>query len=69
MKLKNIKAKEIIRILQREGFQIKRQTGSHLIMKKDNLTVVVPDHKTIIPIGTLKSIERQSKINLREIIG
>ena len=68
MKLKNIKAREVIRILERGGFQIKRQSGTHVIMRKNERTVVVPIHKAVIPIGTLKSIERQAEVNFRELI-
>jgi len=68
MKLKNIKSKEVVKILQKQGFEILRQSGTHVIMKKSERTVVVPIHKETIPIGTLKSIEKQSGIKFREII-
>ena len=68
MKLKNIKSKEVVKILQRYGFEVKRQTGTHVILRKDKSTIVVPIHRETIPIGTLKSIEKQSGINFREII-
>lgn len=67
MNLKNIKSKEIIKILQKFDFEIKRQSGNHVILKKENKTVVVPIHKETIPIGTLKSIERQSDIKFRDL--
>jgi len=67
MKLRNIKSKEVVKILQQEGFEIRRQSGTHIIMRKNELTVVVPIHKNIIPIGTLKSIEKQAKINFRDL--
>lgn len=68
MRITNIKSKEVVRILQKLGFQIDRQNGTHVIMKKENKTVVVPVHKETIPIGTLKSIERQAGIKFRELI-
>lgn len=68
MKLKNIKSKEVLRILQKQGFEIKRQSGTHVILKKENRTVVVPIHREIMPIGTLKSIEKQAEINFRELL-
>ena len=67
MKLLNIKSREIVKILQKNGFEIKRQSGTHVIMKKENKMVVVPVHKETMPIGTLKSIERQSGIKFREL--
>lgn len=68
MRITNVKSKEVVKILQKQGFQINRQSGTHVIMKKDNKTVVVPVHKETIPIGTLKSIERQAGVKFRELI-
>ena len=68
MKLKNIKSKEVLRILQKQGFEIRRQAGTHVILRKENKTVVVPIHREIMPIGTLKSIEKQSGVDFRELL-
>ncbi len=56
--------KEVIRILQENNWYEKRVRGSHHIFaNKDNSKiVVVPTSKKIIPIGTLKNIEKQSNI-------
>ena len=67
MKLRNIKSKEVIKILQKNGFQVKRQSGTHIILRNNGKLVVVPVHREIIPIGTLKSIEKQSGINFRSL--
>ena len=66
MKLKNIKARDVIKILEKEGFKIKRQSGTHLILKNNGKIVVVPVHHKTIPTGTLKSIEKQSGVDFRE---
>ena len=68
MKLKNVKAREVLKILGDNGFEIKRQTGTHVILRKNERTVVVPIHKAVIPIGTLKSIEKQAGLDFREIL-
>ncbi len=68
MKLKNIKSKEVLKILQKQGFEIKRQSGTHVILRKENKNVVVPVHREVMPIGTLKSIEKQSGVDFREIL-
>ena len=68
MKLKNVKAKDVIRLLENEGFIIQRQSGTHIVLRKNGKTVVVPVHKQVIPIGTLKSIEKQSELNFRKIL-
>jgi len=67
MKLRNIKSKEVVKILQKKGFQVKRQSGTHIILRNNGRLVVVPVHREIIPIGTLKSIEKQSGIDFRNL--
>lgn len=59
-KLRKISGKECVKILcNKFGFKFIRQTGSHMILKKDTpmgkIGTVVPNHKEI-KIGTLKSI-------------
>ena len=49
---RDVNGSEAARALRRAGFESLRQTGSHLIMRKDSRTVVVPQHKPIKP-GTL----------------
>ncbi|MDP2672713.1 MAG: type II toxin-antitoxin system HicA family toxin [Nanoarchaeota archaeon] len=56
MKLRNIKSKEVVKILQKFGFIIDRQSGTHIILKKEEKTAVVPVHRETMSIGTLKSI-------------
>ena len=51
------------RALQRLGFAVQRQTGSHLILRQGSRTVVVPQHKPLKP-GTLKGILDQARFNL-----
>jgi len=59
-------AKEVLKILKKNGFELKSQKGSHKKFVKDDKTVIVPDHgKDEIPIGTLKNIERQSGLKFR----
>jgi predicted RNA binding protein YcfA (HicA-like mRNA interferase family) len=47
----------VVRALKKAGFSVKRQKGSHIILRRDSpfAQVVVPDHKSI-DTGTLASI-------------
>ena len=58
MKIRNVKSKEVVKILKKDGFEIRRQSGTHIILKKNEEMVVVPVHRETMPIGTLKSIEK-----------
>ncbi len=58
-------AKQVIEQLRNAGFIEINQTGSHLKLfnKETRRTAIVPIHSSkIIPIGTLKAIEKQSGI-------
>ncbi|KKT21833.1 hypothetical protein A3B05_02175 [Candidatus Giovannonibacteria bacterium RIFCSPLOWO2_01_FULL_43_160] len=54
----------IIKVLRRKGFVFVSQKGSHMKFQKASLplTVIVPANRKEIPIGTFRSILRQSKL-------
>ena len=64
-----LSAREVCRVLEKHGFLIVRQKGSHIILRKQlsdrRITVPVPDHPEIAK-GTLKSIIDQSEIDKSE---
>jgi predicted RNA binding protein YcfA (HicA-like mRNA interferase family) len=58
-------AKEIVKQLKNGGFVEVSQTGSHLKLynSETRRTAIVPIHQgKILPIGTMKAIEKQSGI-------
>ena len=58
-------AKDIIKKLQAQGWQVLRQEGSHVRLGKDSDRTSVPLHGTRdVKPGTLASIERQTGIKL-----
>jgi predicted RNA binding protein YcfA (HicA-like mRNA interferase family) len=62
---KLLSSRQVIRILEINGFVFISQKGSHLKFRKygiKNKTVIVPADKKEIPIGTLYSIIRQSSL-------
>ena len=64
-KLPVLSGKEIIKALERADFKIIRQKGSHILLKKGDLTPVVPAHREVKK-GTLLSILRQAKLTREE---
>ncbi|PYS25003.1 MAG: hypothetical protein DMF72_03205 [Acidobacteria bacterium] len=64
-KLPSLSARQVCGILEKHGFAIIRQKGSHIILRKQlpdrGITVPVPNHSEIAK-GTLKSIINQSEI-------
>jgi len=60
-----ITAKQVIRQLKAAGFVEASQSGSHLKLfnAESRRTAIVPIHsRKVIPVGTLKSIEKQAGI-------
>ena len=54
---RSLSGKMVVRALKKAGFSVKRQKGSHIILRRDHpfAQVVVPDHKSI-DTGTLANI-------------
>jgi predicted RNA binding protein YcfA (HicA-like mRNA interferase family) len=63
---KPLSSREVVTILLREGFVFISQKGSHGKYRKFQdgapITVIVPEDRREIPIGTLRSIIRQSRL-------
>lgn len=68
-KLPVVSGRECVRALERAGFYVKRQTGSHIILRRDEpfAQVVVPDHK-VLDRGTLRVIIRQAGLTVDEFV-
>jgi predicted RNA binding protein YcfA (HicA-like mRNA interferase family) len=70
-KLPILKAKEVVRALERAGFYIHHQTGSHARLfhkSKSDLRVTVPIHAKDLPIGLIKRILKQAQLTEEEFI-
>ena len=68
-KLPQLSGKAVVKALEREGWKIARQRGSHIIMVKDGsmATLSVPDHREVAK-GTLRSLIRASDLSVEEFI-
>ena len=60
-------SRDIIKALKRDGWYEVNQVGSHVQLKHPSKKgrVTVPHPRRDMPIGTLKSIEKQAQIKLR----
>ncbi len=68
-KLPQISGQDCIRALERAGFYRKRQTGSHVVMRRDDpfAQVVVPEHDEL-DRGTLRAIIRQVGLSVEDFL-
>ncbi len=66
-KLPVISGAEAIKALERLGFSIVRQRGSHIVLRKGSIGCVVPNHHEL-KIGTLSGILKQAGVSPDEFI-
>ena len=59
---------EVIRALERLGFRVVRQRGSHVMLRKDMAGCVVPLHREL-KRGTLSGILRQAGVDVADFVG
>jgi predicted RNA binding protein YcfA (HicA-like mRNA interferase family) len=68
-KLPRVSGRECVRALEKAGFFIRRQEGSHIILRRNGpfAQLVVPDHKEL-DRGTLRAIIRQSGLTVEAFV-
>ena len=66
---RSLSGKTVIKALNKVGFYVKRQKGSHIVLRRNipYSQVVVPDHKSI-DTGTLASILDGANLTTEEFI-
>ncbi len=67
--LPRISGRECMKALTRAGFYLKRQEGSHMVLRRDDPfgQIVVPDHKEL-DRGTLRAIIRQAGMSVEDFV-
>ena len=61
--------REVVRVFESLSWEVVRQTGSHIIMVKDEepVTLSVPDHREVAK-GTLRSLIRTAGLTVGEFV-
>ena len=63
--------KNLLKLLEKRGFYISRQAGSHLILHSDKdktRRITLPYHNKDLKQGTLNSILKQAGIERKEVV-
>lgn len=62
-----LSGRDVVKAFARDGWQLARQRGSHMIMVKDGhlATLSVPDHREVAK-GTLRSLIRSSGLTVEK---
>ncbi len=68
-KLPRVSGQQVVAALGRVGFRVRRQHGSHLILRREEpfAQVVVPAHREL-DRGTLRAILRQVDLSVEDFI-
>ena len=69
-RLPSIRPQEVVRALERAGWAVARQKGSHVSLKKQGVAflVTVPMHRREVPRGTLRAIIEDAGLTIDEFL-
>lgn len=67
-RLPSVRPRQVLRALQKAGWQIQRRRGSHVSLRKEGCpyVVVVPMHTREMPRGTLMDIIKDAGLTPEE---
>jgi len=66
-KLPRVSGAQAVRALERLGFSIARQRGSHIVMRRGSAGCVVPNHREL-KTGTLAGVLKQAGVSADDFI-
>ena len=55
----------MVKVFKKMGFQIERQAGSHIVMSKEDLILVIPHHSTVAK-GTERELIKDAGLTVEE---
>ena len=69
-RLPQISGRECVAALLKAGFIVKRQRGSHIVLRRERpfAQVVVPDHRQL-DRGTLRGVLRHAGLSADDLLG
>lgn len=66
-KLPRVSGAQAVRALERLGFAVARQRGSHIVMRRGSTGCVVPNHREL-KTGTLAGVLKQAGVSVDDFI-
>ena len=69
VKLPVVSGRDVVRALEKIGYLVDRQRGSHIVMRRSDppfRRVTIPDHKEVAK-GTLRAILRQTGLSSEDL--
>ena len=66
-KLPRVSGAEVVRALERLGFAVARQRGSHIVLRRGSIGCVVPNHREL-KTGTLAGLLKQAGVSTEDFM-
>jgi predicted RNA binding protein YcfA (HicA-like mRNA interferase family) len=66
-KLPRVSGAEVVRALERLGFAVARQRGSHIMLRRGSSGCVVPNHREL-KTGTLSGVLKQAGVSIEDFM-
>ena len=67
-KLPQVKPKDLLRAVQKVGFEVRKQRGSHIDLRHpDSRRTTISIHNKTLGKGILKAILRQTELTVEEL--
>lgn len=66
-RLPRVSGAQVVRALERLGFAVARQRGSHIVLRRGAIGCVVPNHREL-KTGTLAGILKQAGISAEDFM-
>lgn len=65
----DLSGRELVRALEKIGFVVQRQRGSHIVLRRENpfSRVTIPNHRALRP-GTLRSILHEAEVTVEDLL-
>ncbi|MCD6206440.1 MAG: type II toxin-antitoxin system HicA family toxin [Methanosarcinales archaeon] len=60
-----VSGKQMVKVFRKIGFQVERQRGSHIVMSRDDIVLVIPDHKMVAK-GTERELIKDAGLTVGE---
>lgn len=60
-----VSGKQMVKVFRKIGFQVDRQRGSHIVMSRDDIILVIPNHKTVAK-GTEMELIKDAGLTIGE---
>jgi predicted RNA binding protein YcfA (HicA-like mRNA interferase family) len=69
-RLPALRPHQVLRALEKAGWQVHRQRGSHVSMHKEGVPflITVPLHRRDLPRGTLRDIIKDAGLTVEELL-